>query len=60
VIVFVLVGQFVPELVDELEGLRPALMSIASDHVVGQEIAGRLEGVMDFVEEEFELDEMMK
>src|SRR5437867_3532158 len=52
--------QFLPKPIDEYQSFRPSLVAVSSDHVVGQEEAVGMHGFVDFVEQGFELEEMVQ
>src|SRR6266436_8586178 len=52
--------QLPPELMDDLQRLRPALMSIAADHVRDDKRAVRFERTLDLGEQILELEDRMQ
>jgi|SRR5262245_43163033 len=57
VIVSVFFRKVGPQLVNELQGFRPALMAVAADHVVVEEVAVFTERGADLIEQEFQFHE---
>src|ERR1700733_8453866 len=52
--------EFSPKLMNDIEGLRPALVAVAADHVGNQELAAGTKGLFDLVEKAFEVDDVME
>ena len=49
-----------PELLDDRERLRPALMAVAANHVGDEKTSAGTERSLDAIEEAFEVDDMMQ
>src|SRR5262245_10275065 len=59
-IVLVAFRELLPKSIEDFQRLRPAHVSVSSDHVIGKEEPISCEHAMHFIEQCFQLDKMMQ